>query len=875
MVLRLVIGFILCTSFSFSYGQERVPLSTLISEYSASSGVQFAYNPRVFSEIMVQSDPVKSTASFIALLDEANISYEEITSDRWLLKEKPRSEERKIQGYTLEGKVMEGNESPLTSALIFTSGGEFGSLSDADGKFQLFIPDNNAYEVCCQFLGYEVSCISSEDVEDGKIDFELRPKSIQIGEVKIKAKRIRFSIDQIKDSEIMLVSGSNLTNAMLGKDVIRSAQFIGGVDATDDLNATLSVRATSGMESLITLDGIPIYDPGSSFGIFSILNDQVVTKSTLYKNTFPIDYGEYIGGYLDCEGLTELKEKTSFRADINSLTSSLALQIPIKKKFQFSIAARSTNGSISNDNFYSKISNQKRNRNSNNPFFGRPNILTTDLSGNFGDIYSNLLYEANDGSKLTLSAILSRDFNASSYQESYTFRPPNSMGDQMVEVSESLSQDKTKGNLGISASYLKPFANKGEFFFQAYSSQFRMDENIKARVEQKRPNMTNEILLRSIIVNRIGNSNLKAEYRSDHSKKVSYRIGLDAGTLVNRFNYRSNTIEPIRQFKSTLIFVPYAGVRIHLWDRWNVDVGNRSALVPGNRKLYHSPRVNSQLRLTDHWWLKGSFSHNNQYFRPIEIERQLGQSVSVRVIENKGSIKSLRVNQWTVGTMIKDEAWSLNMDLYTRNTFGITQQLLLLPGLNFNNQSSFGSNGSQLFVGQNRTAGMDITSSVKKKNFEGMMSYALSLSFDRFEELFKNQFVPAQNNRIHQFNFFGAYNLKNWTFSSSYVFGSGIYTLDRLELPGNTDRPNLSLGQLYKQLPDYSRWDVNISYGINLPKGKLSIDAGVFNLLDHKNVSSEIYLFQIKNNGDKGVGAAEINLLNRIWILGLRYELKV
>jgi hypothetical protein len=215
----------------------------------------------------------------------------------------------------------------------------------------------------------------------------------------------------------------------------------------------------------------------------------------------------------------------------------------------------------------------------------------------------------------------------------------------------------------------------------------------------------------------------------------------------------------------------------------------------------------------------------------------------------------------------------INGDIYYRKNIGIIEQVLSIPGLNNNEENIFGNNQYQLLNGNNKVLGVDISAFLEYDALAFIASYTYSKSEDQFAKLFNNRFIPAQNNRLHQVNGFGSYTYKNWSVSSTYVYGSGVYTLNRAAITENINRRNINPENLFKQLPHYRRLDLNTSFRIPTKKGKLNLDLGIYNVFNNNNVNSELDIYALEDADGKAVGSTEINLLSRIWSLGIRFSL--
>ncbi len=852
-----------------------IPLSQVLDQFSRSSGIHFAYNPDQFSTILIKENTEEyiDLVAFKSLLENEEIQFLELSKDRWLLKkiELPVNEDEYI---TIRGRVQEEGHEALVGALIFTEDAQFSSLTDLDGFFSIKVQNDTPFKLCCQYLGYENECIDikSHDLKD--LQIELRPRTFEFEDVLIATKRVRVSIDKVNDSEKMLVKNSEATNATLGNDVLRSVQLLSGVDATNDLSSALRIRASSDFQSLITLDGIPLYNPESAFGIFSAINPLAVEQSELYKNALPLEYGEFTGAYLACKGLTSQVDKVKFEVDINSLKTAVGLQVPLNQRSQISGTFRKSNGKISNRQFYSQLRPERRD----NPQFQnfqRPELLDTDLENAFFDSYFNFINRSKNGQgEFSLSFYANNDQSGSYYDDLTEWQRGNS--NNILTIKENFDQIRLNRNLGSSIRYKYEFKDKSTLFTQFYSSRYLFIDSIFANVIFRNPNNPGAKInsYRSRVTNNINDSDIKIQYETDSGKNFSWKTGIDFRRVESNLSYRSNNVRPIQQAITVPSITPYTGLNFKYKDRARWNLGTRISFIADGRKRFvlNSPRASFSYELLDGFFFKSSLSRNEQVFRPIEIEQQLGQNITVNVLANN-NIPILQTNQFTAGMSYENSFLKLNGDVYWRESDGIVEQVLEQPGINVNQDKVFANNGYRLIQGENRVLGMDLTAFLEYKKYYGIASYTYSLAGDRFEELFDNRFLPAQNNRLHQFNLFNAYTSGKWTYSLTQIFGSGVYTLNRQALESNVNRNDVNPDRLFTQLPNYLRTDFTISYNVPIKYGAFDFDLSIFNLFNNKNINSEIYIYSLQDNANIALGAAEVNLLSRVVTLGVRYKL--
>ncbi|MBP5317294.1 MAG: Plug domain-containing protein, partial [Bacteroidales bacterium] len=88
--------------------------------------------------------------------------------------------------------------------------------------------------------------------------------------------------------------------AFLGeRDIIKVIQMLPGVQSPSEGSSGFSVRGGLIDQNLILLDGVPLYCAGHFLGFISMFNDDILSRTDLYKGDFPATFGGRISSVLD------------------------------------------------------------------------------------------------------------------------------------------------------------------------------------------------------------------------------------------------------------------------------------------------------------------------------------------------------------------------------------------------------------------------------------------------------------------------------------------------------------------------------------------------------------------------------------------------
>jgi len=160
----------------------------------------------------------------------------------------------------ITGTVRGSDGEPLAGATVQIAGTTLGTLTDADGKFNITVPDENAV-LSISFIGF----VSQQIPVAGKttIEVTLEPTLESLEEVIVvgygtqKRTTITGAVSAVKGDVVSKVPVSNITNAMAGQIAGVLTRQNGGQPGSDNSDIYIRGIATTGSGvPLIVIDGI-------------------------------------------------------------------------------------------------------------------------------------------------------------------------------------------------------------------------------------------------------------------------------------------------------------------------------------------------------------------------------------------------------------------------------------------------------------------------------------------------------------------------------------------------------------------------------------------------------------------------------------------
>jgi TonB-dependent receptor-like protein len=108
-------------------------------------------------------------------------------------------------------------------------------------------------------------------------------------------------------------------------DVLRSVQTLPGVAARSDYVAGFNLRGGEADQTLVLLDGYPIYSPFHLGGVFSTFIDAAVDRVDLRTGSMPAEFGGRLSGVLDVRSAEPARDKLQGTAEVSLVSSSASI----------------------------------------------------------------------------------------------------------------------------------------------------------------------------------------------------------------------------------------------------------------------------------------------------------------------------------------------------------------------------------------------------------------------------------------------------------------------------------------------------------------------------------------------------------------------
>ncbi len=209
-----------------------------------------------------------------------------------------------------------------------------GITSDEEGLYVLTKLSPGKYTLCAKALGFDSLCVEVS-LNEGK----LLTKNILLNETGIDLDEINISAEKQKRKKDVYISVTNITSKELKMipsiggepDLVQFLQVLPGVVFSGDQGGQLYIRGGSPIMNKVLLDGMTLYNPFHSIGLFSVFDSDLLKSTDVYSAGFGSEYGGRISAIVDVKTKDGDKNEIKGKVNLNTFTSKIMLEGPLKK----------------------------------------------------------------------------------------------------------------------------------------------------------------------------------------------------------------------------------------------------------------------------------------------------------------------------------------------------------------------------------------------------------------------------------------------------------------------------------------------------------------------------------------------------------------
>jgi len=695
-----------------------------------------------------------------------------------------------------------------------------GTISGDNGFYNFTSVKPGTYHVESTMIGYDTV---SEVVKVGKnglvtVDIYLSTQSDVLGQATVTARRQKrktnttvgeISITAKELTQIPTVGGE--------PDLIQYLQILPGVVFSGDQGGQLYIRGGSPVMNKVLLDGMTIYNPFHSIGLFSVFDADVIKTVDVYSAGFSAEYGGRLSAILDVKTKDGNRNELSGKASINPFTSKILLEGPLKKyspktgSSSFILSYKNSYLDKTSSSLYSYVGDGK-------------------LPYSFSDLYGKLSFNSASGSYFKLFAFNFKD---------------------KVDFENTARYEWDSKGIG-SKFLLVPGGSKtlidGFFAFSDYA------------IEQDEKNQ--EPRFSSIDGFNVG---LNFSY---YKKNDELKYGMELNGFTTDFQITNSNNRKISQKENTTELTGFVNYRKIIKEKLILEPGFRIQYYSSLANTSYEPRFRAKYNITNRIRIKGAaglYSQNllsavsdrdvvNLFYGFLSGPDDLPQLLGDQRIEHRMQTATHGVFGLEFDINSKSE---VNVEAYIKDFTQVS---------NINRDKIFDDNIQNAdkpvllrkdFIVENGEAyGWDVNYKYQDKDLYFWVVYSFNV-VNRFDGI--RQYQPHFDRR-HNFNVISSYQFgkkRTWEANARWNYGSGFpFTLTQ----GFYENITFSQGQSTDyttangdfaimfadlntgRLPQYHRLDVSVKKKFVLkevnkePKQVLQVTASCTNVYDRANI---------------------------------------
>lgn len=752
------------------------------------------------------------------------------------------------QNFTISGNLKDAaNGEDLIGATISVKGQPSkGAASNSYGFYSLTLPAGN-YTLVCQYIGYMAKEQAITLQSNQTLNIALTAESKTLEEVVITSERADKNVSQTQMGVFRLNPKQIETIPVLfgEKDIIKTLQMTPGVKAAGEGNAGFYVRGGGADQNLILLDESPVYNASHLLGFFSVFNSDAIKDVTLYKGGVPAEFGGRGSSVMDVKMRDGNNKNYSASGGIGLIASRLTLEGPIvKDKGSFIISGRRTYADL-----FLKLSGNEAQKKSKLYFYdlnvkanytlGKKDRIF--LSGYFGrDVlgYSDIFgFDwGNATATIRWNHIISNKIfsNTSLIFSNYNYRIKIGADNEDITIKSAI-QD---WNLKQDFTYTLNPSNNIKFGFNAVHHTFKPGQiSVGATSNFNNAELT-------------GRKALEGGIYLQNDMKVGDRLGFQYGLRYSMFEFMG-------------------GATAYTFDKDGNMLSATTYKEWEPIKYYGGlePRIAAKYQMNDVSSVKVSYNRMYQYLHLLS--NSTTSSPTDLWVPTSNNVKPQIVDQYSLGYFrnFKNNMFEVSLEAYYKT---LQNQIDYRNGAEtvFNEQVE-----GQLVYGTGRAYGIELLVRKQTGRLTGWVSYTLSRSLRKFDEINNGSEFPARQDRIHDIAIVAMYDLTkklkvsaNWIYytGSAVSFPSGKYELNGMQVPYYTGRNGY-------RMPAYHRLDIGLTWITRkTEKTERSWNFSLYNAYGRQNA----YTISFRQNEDNPQQTEAVRLALFTWVPSITYNFK-
>ncbi|MDI1356244.1 MAG: TonB-dependent receptor [bacterium] len=235
---------------------------------------------------------------------------------------------------TVKGFVYDkANGEPVTFVNVFFKGTTIGANTDLNGFFNIGrVPPGN-YVIMITSLEFdtirEAIVVKADEILNKK--FYATRGGVKLEEVEVSTvnnEKIENTTVGIQKIDPIVI---NKLPSVGEPDIAQYLQVLPGVVFTGDQGGQLYIRGGLPVQNKVLLDGLIVYNPFHSIGLFSVFDSDIMKNADVYSAGFGAEYGGRTSSIMDITTRDGNKKRVSGKVSASTFGAKAVLEGPFKK----------------------------------------------------------------------------------------------------------------------------------------------------------------------------------------------------------------------------------------------------------------------------------------------------------------------------------------------------------------------------------------------------------------------------------------------------------------------------------------------------------------------------------------------------------------
>jgi hypothetical protein len=280
---------------------------------------------------------------------------------------------------------------PIIFGSVYLKGADKGTTTNENGFFIFSGLPEGKYTIVANYLGYD-SVNVNVNLRKGEIEYvrlTMESSGIELTTVDVSAARqasrteVQISTQRVSQQEIQ-----SLPSTGGEADIAQYLPVLPGIVFTGDQGGRLYIRGGAPVQNKILLDGMTIYNPFHSIGLFSVFETELIKNVEVQSAGFSAEYGGRVSAIVDIDTRVGNKKRFGGTIGVSPFQAKAVLEGPIipstednNSSLSFIFAGKEALIDDTDQFFYDYASD------------------STGLPFNYRDLYGKLSFTTNNGSK--------------------------------------------------------------------------------------------------------------------------------------------------------------------------------------------------------------------------------------------------------------------------------------------------------------------------------------------------------------------------------------------------------------------------------------------------------------------------------------------